>query len=62
MNDVKNGYNWTHAFKHVPERKIVNVKYTNEYEAEKKENHLSAKGIREQHRRNLVYDLLMKEQ
>ncbi len=59
MGDKKCGLSWSEAFKHIPSRKIAGPKYTNEFEIEKEENHITAKSIREQYRKNLVYDLLL---
>jgi len=62
MNDIKDTNDWKYAFRHVPSRKTglknEDIKQAN---LENLSNYASAKLIREQYRRNLVYDLLTKE-
>lgn len=62
MNDLKEKNDWNYALRHVPSRKIMSRDGSggqNEEKLEKMSNQMSAKTIREQYRRNVVYDLLV---
>lgn len=62
MNDIKEGQSWTEAFRHVPRRKLTS---SNTRELEDREDNydpspLTAKAIRDNYRKNFIYDLLLK--
>lgn len=60
LNDLKDGQSWPEAFKHVPKRKLGGSNL-GDLEEDDKPNPLSAKTIRDNYRKNFVYDLLLKE-
>jgi len=60
MADLKVDNNWANALKHIPRRKLLEV---DAYQRQPtKSNHkLTAKRIREDFKRNSVYNLLIKK-
>lgn len=60
MADIKIDNNWVNAFKHIPRRKILEA---NAYHKEPLKNNpkISARRIKDDFRRNSVYNLLMKK-
>lgn len=60
MGDIKLDNNWTNALRHIPRRKLLEA---DAYQRGLKgSNHkISAKRIKEDFRRNSVYNLLMKK-
>lgn len=61
MNEMKQTNDWKLAFRHVPSRKLQEIKNLTQRDLEKMNNYNSARLIREHFRRNLVYDLIEKE-
>lgn len=62
MNDIKDKNDWKFAFRHVPQRKIRGViGESRDADRENRNLELSARVIREQFRRNVVYDLIENE-
>lgn len=60
MADLKVDNNWLNALKHIPKRKLLEVDaYQREFIG--KNQRLSAKRIREDFRKNSVYNLLIKK-
>jgi len=60
MADLKVDNNWANALKHIPRRKLLEVDAYQRQPA--KSNHkLTAKRIREDFKRNSVYNLLIKK-
>lgn len=60
MNDKKDGRDWKYSFRHIPRRKLVRD-FIDEAKSEEKKTKFTAKFVREKYRRNVVYDLLLKD-
>lgn len=60
MADLKMDNNWINALRHIPRRKILEV---DAYQRShlKNNNRVTTKSIRENFRKNSVYDLLIKK-
>lgn len=64
LNDVKDGQSWPQALKHVPKRKIHNAKLGDEEDEDREHlrfNPRSGRDVREDYRKNLIYDLLLND-
>lgn len=59
INELKDGQSWPEALKHVPRNRVEHDMDIDNFDKPEKINRLTAAAIRENYRKNFVYDLLL---